>query len=245
MRVSSLVLLVRHGQASFGAQTYDELSPLGERQAQVLGQSLRERGLRVDRVLSGALRRQRHTADLLTSQWDSAPRVEIDPGWDEFDHDQVVAAYDPAFSGQHTAMQALRDEPDPHRAFQRIFLAATARWQDGDNDDYAETFAAFTSRCEAALERASDCEGVTLVVTSGGPIAAAASAALGGDATLWPRLNEVVVNTGVTKLLGSRQARPAARGARPAAREARPAARLLTFNDHSHLEHDRSLITYR
>ena len=32
-----VVLLVRHGQASFGAADYDVLSPLGERQAAATG----------------------------------------------------------------------------------------------------------------------------------------------------------------------------------------------------------------
>jgi len=37
--------LVRHGQASFGADNYDVLSPLGHRQAERLGQYLKERGI--------------------------------------------------------------------------------------------------------------------------------------------------------------------------------------------------------
>lgn len=32
------IYLVRHGQASFGAESYDKLSPNGELQAKVLGQ---------------------------------------------------------------------------------------------------------------------------------------------------------------------------------------------------------------
>lgn len=30
------IYLIRHGQASFGAENYDKLSPLGERQASIL-----------------------------------------------------------------------------------------------------------------------------------------------------------------------------------------------------------------
>ena len=35
--------LVRHGQASFGADDYDQLSPLGHQQAVRLGEYLRQR----------------------------------------------------------------------------------------------------------------------------------------------------------------------------------------------------------
>jgi ABC-type branched-subunit amino acid transport system permease subunit len=34
------LLAVRHGQASFGAENYDALSPLGHRQARLLGEWL-------------------------------------------------------------------------------------------------------------------------------------------------------------------------------------------------------------
>ena len=38
------ILLVRHGQASFGADDYDKLNGIGERQAAVLGTFLRSTG---------------------------------------------------------------------------------------------------------------------------------------------------------------------------------------------------------
>ena len=40
--------LVRHGQASFGADNYDQLSPMGHRQALRLGEFWRERGMVFD-----------------------------------------------------------------------------------------------------------------------------------------------------------------------------------------------------
>jgi broad specificity phosphatase PhoE len=40
-----VILLVRHGQASFGGADYDVLSPSGERQARRLGAALAARGV--------------------------------------------------------------------------------------------------------------------------------------------------------------------------------------------------------
>ena len=48
--------LVRHGQASFGADDYDQLSPLGLQQAQRLGAHWLAHGQRFDTVLMGTLR---------------------------------------------------------------------------------------------------------------------------------------------------------------------------------------------
>lgn len=227
--MSSLVLLVRHGQASFGKARYDELSPLGACQGEVLGAALGAQGWTFDRIVSGGLRRHEQTAAAVVSQLDSPPAISVDSDWDEFDHDAVVRAYRPEFADQASMVRALAAHQEPRREFQRIFLEATARWQSGEHDGYPETFSAFVARGRAALTRLVEQGGTSLVVTSGGPIAALTSLALTGEATLWSALNEVTVNTSVTKLLVGRRPRPT----------------LLSFNDHSHLEHDRTLITYR
>ena len=57
----SSVHLVRHGQASFGADDYDQLSELGWKQSARLGEYWRERGRTFDRVIMGTLRRHDET----------------------------------------------------------------------------------------------------------------------------------------------------------------------------------------
>ena len=53
--------LVRHGQASFGAEDYDQLSALGQRQSVRLGEYLGGKALKFDAVLTGTLRRHAQT----------------------------------------------------------------------------------------------------------------------------------------------------------------------------------------
>ena len=55
--------LVRHGQASFGAEDYDQLSALGRQQAVRLGEHWRARGLGFDAVITGTLRRHTQTLE--------------------------------------------------------------------------------------------------------------------------------------------------------------------------------------
>ena len=55
--------LVRHGQASFGADDYDVLSPRGHQQAVRLGEYWRARGMAFDAVMTGTLRRHTETLD--------------------------------------------------------------------------------------------------------------------------------------------------------------------------------------
>ena len=60
--VMSEIYFFRHGQASFGEENYDRLSPLGVRQAQVLARYLAKAGKVFDAVYYGEMERQQKTA---------------------------------------------------------------------------------------------------------------------------------------------------------------------------------------
>jgi broad specificity phosphatase PhoE len=222
-----LVLLVRHGQASFGADDYDVLSEAGFEQSRVLGASLAATGIEPDAVLHGAMRRQRDTATAMVEGGGWALGTIVDEGWNEFDHLGVVAR------GLESLDDADRAALDDRRGFQRAFEAATARWYGGAHDaEYDEPWPAFVARVDVALARACGRDGTTVVVSSGGPIAVACAMLVDPDASatelprLWRHLNTVTVNAAVTRILvGS------------------SGSRLLTFNEHAHLSRD--LVTYR
>lgn len=218
----SVLLLVRHGQASWGSDDYDRLSPLGEEQAAVLGRALGARGVRPDVCLHGRMTRQRETARLIgeAAGWSSWRE---DDAWDEMNHEEVLQRQPHAFAGD-----------TPTRAeFQAWFEAATDRWAAGTYDDeYTESFTAFGQRVLGALDDLAgrlDGGGTALVVTSGGPIARIVAELLGGGADLHRRLAPVVVNASATKVVVGRRG-----------------TTLVSFNDHGHLEDPaRELTTYR
>lgn len=225
----SVLLLVRHGQASFGARNYDVLSERGHEQARLLGASLASRGVEPGRIIHGGMQRHAQTLKAMADAagWDLAATV--DEQWAEFDHQQVIAAHRPAYRRPAVMKADLARTLRPHRAFQKMFLEATSRWSSGDHDsDYPETFAAFGDRVDGALRRAGESDGTTVVVTSGGCIGMVASALITGDRACWSRLNSVMVNSSVTKVVVG--------GEEPT---------LISFNEHAHLEHDHAMITYR
>ena len=217
----SQVLLVRHGQASWGAADYDVLSELGEAQARVLGEALAARGIRPAVLLHGRMKRQRETARLLgeAAGWDSWAE---DEAWDEMNHEEVLQRQPHTFEG---------DAPT-RREFQAWFEAATDRWTAGRHDhEYDESFTAFGDRVLGALDglvRQLESGGTAVVVTSGGPIARIAAELLAGGTDLHRRVAPVVVNCSVTKLVVGHRG-----------------ATLVSFNDHSHLETAPGLVTYR
>ncbi|KQQ39469.1 histidine phosphatase family protein [Nocardioides sp. Leaf307] len=244
-----LLLLVRHGQASFGADDYDVLSPTGWEQGRLLGASLAAAGALPTALVRGSMRRHRETLEALvdgagrgsgdtgtpeppgTPGTPEAPGVTVDAGWDEFDHLGVVGAH-PDLLGD--------DAWSDRRAFQTAFVEATRRWTAGepgaDGAAYPESWGEFLGRVRGALTAAAAATGsggTTLVVTSGGAIAAACAALVDPEETdearlarAWSRFNTVCVNTGVTRVVvGS------------------TGPRLLTFNEHPHVSGD--TLTYR
>lgn len=225
------LILVRHGQASFGAADYDVLSERGWEQGRLLGSWLREVDLTPTAVIHGSMRRHRETAEAMTETagW-SDLEVTVDPGWDEFDHVGLVSSHpDLAGGADHTTMD--------RRRFQEVFEEVTARWAAGEQAGAVESYADFLLRVRTSLERAMEVCGsgeTVVVVTSGGPIGAVAASLVdpgavddqAAQARLWARFNTVVVNAAYTRLLvGS------------------TGARLLTFNEHHHLRGEQ--ITYR
>ena len=167
-----IVLLVRHGQASFGAEDYDVLSDTGVTQGLTLGHVLEDALSEPTLVLSGSLRRQRETAEGIVKAAGWKVPMQTDSRWDEFDHLQVIETYAKAAGG-------IPIEIDDPRDFQILFERSTGRWASANYDDeYDETFAAFTHRVRAALAeacRAADSGKAVVVVSSGGAIAAAAA----------------------------------------------------------------------
>jgi broad specificity phosphatase PhoE len=221
----SRILLVRHGQASFGAADYDNLSATGHEQSRVLGAALAARGLAPDVVVAGEMRRHAQTAAGVLEGAGWSAEVSLDAGWNEFDHVQVLAVHDQPSTVEGESEKA---------AFQRWFEEATLRWTSGDHDEaYDESFAAFTARVGAAFDRlvgSLPARGTAVVLTSGGPIAWAVASLLADDAAartdLWLRLNPVSINTGTSTVVCG------ARG-----------TTLVAFNAHDHLSPD--LLTYR
>ena len=76
----SSILLVRHGQASFGAADYDNLSDAGHEQSRVLGAALAARGVSPDLVVAGEMTRHAQTAAGVLEGAGWSADVDVDAG---------------------------------------------------------------------------------------------------------------------------------------------------------------------
>ncbi|MBC3873332.1 histidine phosphatase family protein [Undibacterium flavidum] len=203
------IYLIRHGQASFDADDYDQLSPLGEEQSRLLGDWFKQSGQQLDRVVMGGNRRHYQTAQQCLQQFRNSPSDFpetdwiVDPGFDEFDHQEVLLRSHPEFADFRALKLSINHHPHPRRAFQNMFTAAVNRWIGGEHDDYSESWVQFQRRCRLALLRlieGSDEQENYWIFTSGGIISALLQDVLGiSDQRIFD-LNASLVNSGFSKL---------------------------------------------
>jgi broad specificity phosphatase PhoE len=233
------IYLIRHGQASFGADDYDVLSPTGIRQAEILGQHLAELGISFDRCLAGDLRRQQHTANSALEQFAAVglpvPILETDSAFNEFDADAVIRALLPAMLPEEPeALNILRNAAQNRAEFQRIFALIIERWLAGTYDTPGlESWLGFVERVQAGLQRIleqADNTQKIAVFTSGGTITALLHLITQMPAKQAFELNWQIVNTSLNHLKF--------RGREVA---------LASFNSHAHLQLLKApeLITFR
>ena len=186
------LLVIRHGQASFGADNYDELSELGHKQSAFAGEALREAGWVPDRVITGSLKRQKQT--LASMGFGDEP--EIHPGFNEYDFDNLLSVQ---FNG--AVPDAVKGDRKTHF---RTLRETILDWQAGGLTGASESWIDFITRIEAARSFATDTTAQkVLVVSSGGVIGQLTANCLAAPVEQMLALNLQVKNTSMTRFIFS------------------------------------------
>jgi broad specificity phosphatase PhoE len=198
------IVMVRHGQASFGKADYDALSQAGVEQSRHLGEWLARAPHRFDTVLCGRMRRHRDTLAEIAAAHAQAPlRIAGElPALDEFDHEAVMRAFAEAEPAHPHVVAFNAPGARDARTVYAFLRSALEHWADGRLEDrLAEPWQAFRARIESGiaqvLEHARDSERV-LVVTSGGVIAQFARVALDLSPRRTVALNLAIRNSSIS-----------------------------------------------
>jgi broad specificity phosphatase PhoE len=235
----SVIYMVRHGQASFGKENYDQLSEKGRKQCGILAEYLIRTGVFFDAVYAGDMARQKDTAREMSVTYRahdrSLPDLHVRKEFNEYSSRDIILAYirevaqdDP---GMKTDMERLYIDK---RAFQRVFEKIMARWISGEADkpgiirwrDFCECVQSGLRKVMAENGRKKK----ILLCTSGGPISAAVQMALGLSDEKALRIAWHLANTSVTTFVYDDDR-----------------IELTAFNQTAHLEllNDSEWITYR
>ncbi|WGL16538.1 histidine phosphatase family protein [Microbulbifer bruguierae] len=194
------IFAVRHGQASFGSDNYDQLSELGWQQARWLGEHWAEAGEQFDHIVCGDLRRHRETAQgICDGLGADTDRLQELPQLNEFDFKRVMQAYEASNPGVMPGPGAARAD------YYRVLKQAMHAWSVGEIHA-AETWQEFEQRIEEVLGiiAAGASRGRTLVVSSGGAIAMMVRQILGAPAHGVIQLNMQIKNTAVSHFFAGR-----------------------------------------
>ena len=191
--------LVRHGQASFGAADYDNLSELGHKQAVRLGEYFRDSGRSFDAVFTGKLRRHGQTwAGIAEGLQASQPICVIErPGLNEYDPVAIIRAIHPEPLEHPKTPEGIRN----HFRLLRDGLAA---WMQGKSvpqgmSSYAEFLAGVTSALDEI--RNEHFGKNVLIASSGGPISTAVGHILGASHEGTIDLNLRIRNSSVSEIV--------------------------------------------
>lgn len=206
------ILLIRHGQASFGTDDYDRLSDLGQEQSRRVGEHLAALPHHPEAAYSGTLRRQQQTAQLALDHYrGETPAVTATPAFNEYHAGPLFEAYlqrvlerDPELAGLGDAVLTQR------RAFQRAFEGVMQCWLNdpAPPDPVPESWTGFQSRVVEGLEQIAQTHGkndTIHIYTSGGVIAVGVAVALELSALQTVMLNWRVYNGSITELAYGRR----------------------------------------
>lgn len=188
---------VRHGQASFGAHNYDQLSELGTRQSVRLGEYLAEKGLQFEAAYSGGLKRHTQTySGIQTGMAALAPPApaQVWPGLNEYDGEAVISAIAPKPLERPTT-------PELYREHFRLLRDGLTQWMNGvispkGMPSYDEFVHGVTSALDHIRKQHT---GNVLVVSSGGPISTAVGHLLGTSPETTIELNYRIRNSSLTE----------------------------------------------
>ncbi|MDG0980508.1 MAG: phosphoglycerate mutase family protein [Halieaceae bacterium] len=202
------IMMVRHGQASFGTDNYDQLSTLGQRQADLMGEYFRDTGVVFDAAYSGQLSRQRETCQRVLASQPSAVENHIDPRFDEVRNDEQVNILFPLLAQAEPRLAKLMESAmQDSKHYQKIIEAVFTDWvtREEPHPDI-QSWQEYSGGVMSGLSDVMRNEGAGKTVgifTSGGTVATATALVLGVGADLVYRFYEPVINCSVTQFFYS------------------------------------------
>lgn len=220
------LLLARHGQASFGAANYDQLSPLGQLQSDRLGAYFARQRLYFDVVFHGSLQRHHETwAGIDAYLQTPAQAVHCRPGLNEFDGSELIRA-------QLRMEERPPIVPTDYKQHFRALRQGLKAWMSGAIDvPTMPTYATFRQNVLAVIDeiKTTHTDKRVLVVSSGGPISTVVGAVLETPVHKTIDINYQIYNSALTAFNVSSSG-----------------LRLSSFNATPHLEPivDSELFTY-
>jgi broad specificity phosphatase PhoE len=235
----SEIFMIRHGQASFGQDNYDQLSAVGVRQAKIVARYLSKVSKPFDAVYSGKMKRQLNTGEELIACYRdirvAVPEIMPSSYFNEYDSLTVWESLIPGIIQENPSLSKdLEQVFTEKKSFQKLFEQVMDRWISGAYDlPGSPKWSDFKKRVRQGLKDIMKRHSTKMqlaIFTSGGPISVAIQLALGISDKKTMEISWQIMNASITRFkYNDRQ------------------IALSGFNDIAHLEleKDEQLLTYR
>ena len=195
------LLLIRHGQASYGEVDYDRLSTRGEQQARALGKFLADQ--RFDQLFVGPLVRQQRTAALACELAGTLPEAKTLVELAEYPAFDLLQHFMPKLVETDPKFAALTQTPTRELA-NEAFHTILGRWaRDEWEVEGVERVTAFADRVRRGLDQiVRDVRSGARIaaITSAGPIGVAVGLTFGASEHHMIRTSIVIRNASITEL---------------------------------------------
>ncbi len=212
--------LVRHGQASFGTDDYDRLSPLGQQQSRRLGEYFKSQGVCFEAALTGTLKRQQQTlaricegmGTLFHSQSadhggasgqpaENSLAHQSWPGLNEFNGTALIAEVHQPYPQPLTGSNASANANALRQQFFDLLRHGLRQWMLGQScPSGMPGHEEFVAGINAALAHArSGCQGNVLLMSNASPIGATVGHLLGASVEATIDLTLGLRNSSVTE----------------------------------------------
>lgn len=212
--------MIRHAQASFMSDNYDQLSDFGWKQAHMLGKYLAAEEVIFDKIYYGPLRRHRETMEATQAAYQKKglpwpEPIKINELAEHYGPRAMrVSMPDLLENDPYVKKQAAKKTDEPkmqRRIHMRIFDYFMRQWAVGNivaSDPTIQTWAAFRKQVIIALEKISQdhASGTQVAAfTSGGTISAAVGHIMGmEDEEKIMGMNSIVKNASMSEFLFSK-----------------------------------------
>lgn len=191
------ILLIRHSQASFHEDDYDNLSPLGHQQSLWLGEHLATRKIAPSTVFTGNQKRHKQTAELIARGMNLEVKTIELPELSEFDFHDIFCAAGSEY------LQILSTRTKTPKLFFQTLKQVLKLWTRNElATPPKESWQEFRTRVSKVLTFLADqSEDNIMVVSSGGPISTMIGLTLKCDPDTIIGLNFQIANSSISRLI--------------------------------------------
>ena len=200
----SEIYLLRHGQASFGKEDYDQLSDKGYAQAKLLSEFLISTGIKFDSFYLGENKRHRQTMEPSENLLKDSENLNVRSAFNEFEFEDVLKIVIPKMIEEEPSFKDDVDKMFENNSnFQKVFEKSVFRWLDQPEHFDVINWGQFVERVRAELLRVLESEGPgkkIALFSSGGVIAAVVQIILNLSDKDALRLSWQILNASITRI---------------------------------------------